>query len=120
MGKRSLKETSAASEHRKSREKTERERDNSPFHYSNTENPLIPQICSSLERTSGHENHKNNEKDDEDQEDLDEQPAVVGHRLEIFEYLCVRKVHVQLSVLYISINSVREERRKKDQFLNTV
>jgi len=44
LGKRSLKERSAACEHRKSQEKTERERDNSPFLSSNTENPQIPQI----------------------------------------------------------------------------
>lgn len=35
---------------------------------------------------SGHENHKNNEKDNEDEENLDEEPAIVGDRLKIFEY----------------------------------
>lgn len=55
------------------------------------------------------EDDKDDEEDDEDKEDLDHKPAVGGDRLEVFEDLCVGRLHVQLGVLHISIDpAIRE------------
>lgn len=56
----------------------------------------------------GKEDNKDDEEDDEDEKDLDHQPAVGGDWLEVFEDLCVGSLHVQLGVLHVSIDPVRE------------
>lgn len=66
----------------------------------------------------GEEDDKDDEEDDEDEKDLDHQPAVGGDRLEVFEDLCVGRLHVQLRVLHICINPARENGRA-DQISDT-
>lgn len=62
--------------------------------------------------SSSEEDNKDDEEDDEDEKDLDHQPAVGGDRLEVFEDLCVGGLHVQLGVLNVSVDPVREWNRK--------
>lgn len=57
------------------------------------------------------EDNKDDKEDDEDKKDLDHQPAVGGDGLKVFEDLCVGGLHVQLGVLHISVDPVREARQ---------
>lgn len=58
--------------------------------------------------SSSEEDNEDDEEDDKDEKDLDHQPAVGGHWLEVFEDLCVGPLHVQLGVLNVGIDPVRE------------
>lgn len=62
--------------------------------------------------SSSEEDNEDDEEDDKDEKDLDHQPAVGGDWLEVFEDLCVGGLHVQLGVLNVSIDPVREWDRK--------
>lgn len=54
------------------------------------------------------EDDKDDEEDDEDEKDLDHQPAVGGDWLEVFEDLCVGGLHIQLGVLHVGVDPVRD------------
>lgn len=60
---------------------------------------------------SGQEDDEDEKENDKDEEDFDEQPAIVGDGLKVFKDFRMSKVHIELSVFYVSVNPVL--RRKK-------
>lgn len=57
------------------------------------------------------EDNEDDEEDDEDEKDFDHQPAVGGDWLEVFEDLCVGRLHVQLRVFHVCIDPERGARQ---------
>lgn len=71
-----------------------------------------------LSRSSSEEDNEDDEEDDKDEKDLDHQPAVGRDWLEVFEDLCVGALHVQLGVLNVGVDPVREWQEKGKQMMS--
>lgn len=70
-----------------------------------------------LSFSSSEEDNEDDEEDDKDEKDLDHQPAVGRDWLEVFEDLCVGALHVQLGVLNVGVDPVREWQEKGKQMM---
>lgn len=55
---------------------------------------------------SGQEDDEDEKENDKDEEDFDEQPAIVGDGLKVLKDFRMGKVHIELSVFYVSVNPV--------------
>jgi len=56
-------------------------------------------------------NNKYNEEKDKNAKNFYHEPSIAGDRLEILQYLCMRPLNIQLGILHIGINSVKEKKR---------